>query len=171
MRDVPDQPGVVYRIFSRLADAHIDVDMIVQNMAREGRTEVSFTVPEADLPRTLELAEQASAEIGGRRVDYSTAVAKVSVVGLGMRTHSGVAGRMFRALADRGINILMITTSEIKISVLVERARAEEALVAVHEEFELHEQLPVSLDMTASKRIRPPRSEVENAAQSPAVCR
>jgi aspartate kinase len=139
VRDVPDRPGVVYGIFNRLAAANIVVDMIVQNIAVDGRTSVSFTTAEHELTRTLELTEQAAREIGAGRVDYSIEVAKLSVVGLGMRVHSGVADRMFRTLADLGVNIHLITTSEIKISVLVDRARGVEALQAIHDEFELHE--------------------------------
>jgi aspartate kinase len=139
MRDVPDRPGVVHGIFSRLAAANIVVDMIVQNIAVEGRTSVSFTTAEHDLPHTLALTEEAAREIAAGRVDYSTDVAKLSVVGLGMRVHSGVADRMFRALAEIGVNIQLITTSEIKISVLVDLARGVEALRAVHDEFSLHE--------------------------------
>jgi aspartate kinase len=139
VRDVPDKPGVVHGIFSRLAAANIVVDMIVQNIAVHGRTSVSFTTAEHDLTRTLELTELAAKEIGAGRVDYSTEVSKLSVVGLGMRAHSGVADRMFRALAAIGVNIHLITTSEIKISVLVDRVRGVEALQAVHDEFALHQ--------------------------------
>ena len=139
---VPDKPGVVHTVFSRIAAAHIVVDMIVQNIARDGRTELSFTVARGDLNKTLELANTVAREIGAEGVNHSVDVAKVSIVGLGMRTHTGVAHRMFRALAKRGINILMITTSEIKISVLVAREHGEEALRAVHAEFALHEELP-----------------------------
>lgn len=142
LRGVPDVPGVIYKILSTIASAHIVVDMIVQNIAVAGRTEVSFTVAKGDLAKTLDLARKVTAEIGAQGVDSSTDVAKVSIVGLGMRTHTGVADRMFRALSERGVNILMITTSEIKISVLVARERAEEGLRAVHEEFRLHEPLP-----------------------------
>jgi aspartate kinase len=142
LHGVPDVPGVVHQLFSRIAAANVVVDMIVQNVGREGRTEVSFTVADFDLPQTLSLVEQAAADIGARGVDCSTDVAKVSIVGMGMRTHTGVADRMFQALARRNINILMITTSEIKISVLVEKSRGEEALLAIHDEFELHAPLP-----------------------------
>lgn len=139
---VPDRPGVVYRLFSQLAAQNIVVDMIVQNIAQDGRTEVSFTVAESELSRTHQLAELVAKDIGAQGVDSSSDVSKVSIVGLGMRTHTGVADRMFRCMADRGINILMITTSEIKLSVLVSRDRAAEALQAVHDEFELDKPLP-----------------------------
>lgn len=139
---VPDVPGIVHKIFAHIASEHIVVDMIVQNIARDGRTEVSFTVAESDLRRTLELARQVAAEIGAAGVDHSTGVSKVSVVGLGMRTHTGVADRMFLALSRAGVNIVMITTSEIKISVLVDRDRGADALAAVHKEYELDKPLP-----------------------------
>jgi aspartate kinase len=142
LHGVPDVPGVVHQILAAIAAEHIVVDMIVQNIAVDGRTEVSFSVAEGELQRTLERARKVASEIGARGVDSSVDVAKVSVVGLGMRTHSGVADRMFRVLAEKGINLLMITTSEIKISVLVDRKNADEALRAVHDEFKLHEPLP-----------------------------
>src|SRR6185437_2065625 len=113
------------------------VDMIVQNVATEGRTEVSFTVAAADLAETLIAAESAARSIGATGVAHDPNVAKVSVVGLGMRTHTGVATAMFEALAAAGINIQMITTSEIKISVLVNRSVAADALRAVHKAFAL----------------------------------
>lgn len=134
---VPDRPGVVHSLFHTIAAANIVVDMIVQNVATEGTTEVSFTIDSVDLPETLRAAEAAAAAIGAGSVTYEAEVAKVSVVGLGMRTHTGVATAMFEALADAGINIEMITTSEIKISVLVDRASAAAALRAVHRAFAL----------------------------------
>jgi aspartate kinase len=134
---VPDHPGVVHEIFERFAEAKIVVDMIVQNVATEGRTEVSFTVASADLHQTLLVAEEASRAIGASGVDHDPDVAKLSVVGMGMRTHTGVAQAMFAALAKVGINLEMITTSEIKISVLVKRASAVQALRSVHRAFGL----------------------------------
>ncbi|MGL4462431.1 MAG: aspartate kinase, partial [Planctomycetia bacterium] len=143
IRGVPDTPGVVHRLFDAIGSNHIVVDMIVQNAALDGRTEVSFTVAEDDLARTMELARSAAAAIGAvGGIDAAADVAKVSIVGLGMRTHSGVAERMFATLARESINILMITTSEIKISVLVDRSRALDALRALHQEFDLHDPLP-----------------------------
>jgi aspartate kinase len=134
---VPDRPGVVHAIFRTIAAANIVVDMIVQNVSEGGRTEVSFTVAEDDLPTTLLAAESAARSIGASGVTHDAEVAKLSVVGLGMRTHTGVATTMFEALAEAGINIQMITTSEIKISVLVGRASAVPALQAVHRAFVL----------------------------------
>jgi aspartate kinase len=134
---VPDVPGVVHRIFRNIAAANIVVDMIVQNVAKDGKTEVSFTVDAGDLYETLPAAEAAAREIGAEGVTHDAGVAKVSVVGLGMRTHTGVATAMFEALADAGVNIEMITTSEIKISVLVQRPHGTAALRAVHGAFGL----------------------------------
>ncbi len=129
---VPDRPGVVRTIFGAIAAANIVVDMIVQNVATDGVTEVSFTVAKDDLEQTLGVAEEAAKAVGATGVTHDAEVAKVSVVGLGMRTHTGVAREMFDALAEAGINIQMITTSEIKISVLVARESAAEALRVVH---------------------------------------
>jgi aspartate kinase len=136
---VPDRPGVVHAIFRTIAAANIVVDMIVQNVSSGGTTEVSFTVAEHDLPATLLAAESAARAIGAGGVTHDAEVAKISVVGLGMRTHTGVATTMFEALAEAGINIQMITTSEIKISVLVDRASAVPALKTVHRAFVLHQ--------------------------------
>ena len=122
IRGVPDRPGVVHAVFRTIAAAKIVVDMIVQNVSRGGTTEVSFTVAKGDLPETLRAAETAAREIGATSVTHDAEVAKVSVVGMGMRTHTGVATTLFEVLAAAGINIQMITTSEIKISVLVERS-------------------------------------------------
>jgi aspartate kinase len=137
LRGVPDRPGVVRTIFGAIASANVVVDMIVQNVATEGVTEVSFTVAKGDLEETLVVAQRASEAVGASGVTHDAEVAKVSVVGLGMRTHTGVARAMFDALAGAGVNIQMITTSEIKISVLVDRASAEKALRVVHQAFEL----------------------------------
>ncbi len=134
---VPDHPGVVHTLFGRIAEAHLVVDMIVQNLATEGTTEVSFTVNADDLDETLEITREAAKTIGAQGVTHRDEVAKVSVVGLGMRTHAGVATLMFEALADEGLNIQMITTSEIKISVLVDRTEGARALRAVHKAFDL----------------------------------
>ena len=134
---MPDRPGVVHGLFRRIAEANIIVDMIVQNVATDGRTEVSFTVAGGDLAETLIVAEHAAREIGAGEVTHDAEVAKVSVVGLGMRVHAGVARTMFEALGASGVNIQMITTSEIKISVLVDRPSASTALRAVHRAFAL----------------------------------
>jgi aspartate kinase len=136
--NVPDQPGTMATVFSKLGAVNVAVDMIVQNVGEGGKAEISFTVLETDLNTSLKAVEQAAKELGGGvEVTHQADVSKVSIVGLGMATQTGVADRMFRALAEAGINILAITTSQIKISALVKREQAMQALRAVHSEFEL----------------------------------
>lgn len=133
LKSVADKPGSVAAIFEPLAEANINVDMIVQNFAREtGNTDVTFTVPLHDLTRSLDVLEQAKEEIGYREIAHDTNVCKVSTIGVGMRSHAGVASTMFKTLADRGINIAAITTSEIKVSVLIEEDYAELAVRVLH---------------------------------------
>ncbi len=134
---LPDDPAIVHQLFARIAEQNIVTDMIVQNVSRNGRNQVSFTVSRADLKPALVLLREIARELGATDVHSEDDVAKVSIVGAGMRTHSGVAERMFAALAAEGINIKMITTSEIKISVLIDRQRGVEALRAVHRAFDL----------------------------------
>lgn len=130
---VADKPGSVAAIFTPLAEANVNVDMIVQNFAREtGNTDVTFTVPLDDLARSLDVLEQAKEEIGYREIAHDTNVCKVSVVGVGMRSHAGVASTMFQTLADRGINVAAIATSEIKVSVLIEEDYTELAVRVLH---------------------------------------
>ena len=130
---VPDKPGAVSAIFGPLAEAAINVDMIIQNVGREkGETDVTFTVPQADLARAQALLEDRRDAIGFNRVITDSKVAKISVVGVGMRSHAGVAATMFRALADRGINVQAISTSEIKISVLIDEDETELAVRVLH---------------------------------------
>ncbi|MBB3940780.1 aspartate kinase [Novosphingobium fluoreni] len=130
---VPDRPGAVAGIFTPLADANINVDMIIQNVAKEkGETDVTFTVPKADLPRAQSLLEERQEAIGYYRLIADDQVAKVSVVGVGMRSHAGVASTMFQTLADRGINIEAISTSEIKVSVLIDSDETELAVRVLH---------------------------------------
>ena len=130
---VPDKPGAVADIFAPLADAAINVDMIIQNVGREkGETDVTFTVPSVDLDRAMQVLEGAQEKIGFNRLIPDTNVAKISVVGVGMKSHAGIASTMFRALADRGVNIQAITTSEIKVSVLIEEDYTELALRVLH---------------------------------------
>ena len=130
---VADKPGVAARIFGPLADANINVDMIVQNVAPDGKsTDMTFTVQATELPRALEVLKAAEKDIGLFDVQSSADVAKISVIGVGMRSHAGVAAQMFKALADKGINILAISTSEIKISVLIDAAYAELAVRTLH---------------------------------------
>ncbi|WP_417729693.1 aspartate kinase [Roseovarius sp.] len=130
---VPDKPGAVADIFAPLADAAINVDMIIQNVGREkGETDVTFTVPNVDLDHAMQVLEGAQAKIGFNRLIPDTNVAKISVVGVGMKSHAGIAATMFKALADRGVNIQAITTSEIKVSVLIEEDYTELALRVLH---------------------------------------
>ncbi len=134
---VPDRPGIATRIFQAIADADINVDMIVQNVSVAGITDLSFTVTRSDFAKTLGIVEKVAQEIGAKGIISDKGIAKVSIVGVGMRSHPGVAAKMFSALADRGINIQMISTSEIKISCIIEEKYAEEAVRAIHEKFDL----------------------------------
>jgi aspartate kinase len=130
---VPDRPGLAAKIFTPIADAHIVVDMIIQNASEDGFTDLTFTVPRGDHQNALDMVKQVAGEIGAQGVTSDTSVAKVSVVGLGMRSHAGVAARMFRVLADEGINIQMISTSEIKVSVVIGAKYAELAVRVLHQ--------------------------------------
>ncbi len=142
LASVPDKPGAVAAIFAPLADAGINVDMIVQNVAHStGSTDVTFTVPAADLPRSLDVLGQAKGEIGYEKLVHDTRVAKISVVGVGMRSHAGVASTMFTTLGERGINIQAITTSEIKVSVLIEEDYTELAVRVLHTAYGLDAEL------------------------------
>jgi aspartate kinase len=135
--DVPDKPGIAAKIFKDIAGEDINVDMIVQNVSRTGETDVTFTVPGADLNRTIRVSKDISKKIGAGDVTFDKEIAKVSIVGIGMKSHSGVAAKMFEALADKGINIEMISTSEIKISCVVKKGYGERAVRAIHDKFEL----------------------------------
>jgi aspartate kinase len=139
---VPDKPGVSLQIFSSVAARNVTVDMIVQNVSEQGHADLSFTVPRNELGITLAALQEALASLGAGRVTHDDNVSKVSVVGLGMARQAGVAEKMFAALAAESVNIQMITTSEIKVSVLVERDAALPALRAVHRAFELEKQPP-----------------------------
>jgi len=130
---VPDRPGAVANIFEPLAAASINVDMIIQNVGRDkGETDVTFTVPQSDLARAQALLEDRRGEIGFNRIITDSKIAKISVVGVGMKSHAGVASSMFRALSDRGINIQAISTSEIKISVMIDEDETELAVRVLH---------------------------------------
>lgn len=135
--DVIDQPGVAAAIFGPLAEEGILVDMIIQNTSREGRTDMTFTIPRADLKKTMRILEDTKAQIGAKEIQYDTGVCKVSVIGVGMRNHSGVASKAFAALSKENINILMISTSEIKITCLIEEKYMALAVHTLHEAFEL----------------------------------
>jgi aspartate kinase len=135
---VPDRPGAVSGVFSPLAEAAINVDMIIQNVGRDkGETDVTFTVPQADLARAQALLEDRRDVIGFNRIITDSKVAKISVVGVGMKSHSGVAATMFRALAERGINVQAISTSEIKVSVLIDEDETELAVRVLHTAYDL----------------------------------
>ncbi len=134
---VPDQPGVASKIFKKIADANINVDMIIQNKTEARTTDISFTVAKNDLARSLRVVRDAASQVHASHVTCDENIAKVSVVGVGMRSHSGVASKMFGALAKRKINIEMISTSEIKISCVVDRKRGKDAVRAIHKEFGL----------------------------------
>ena len=133
LTSVPDRPGAVASIFAPLADANINVDMIIQNIAHDtGSTDVTFTVPGAELARAIDTLEKAKDTIGFAELMHDTKVAKISVVGVGMRSHAGVASTMFKALSQRGINIQAISTSEIKVSVLIDEDETELAVRVLH---------------------------------------
>ena len=135
---VPDRPGIAYQILGPVADANIDVDMIIQNVGYDGTTDFSFTVHRNEFVRTMDiLKSQVQPHIGARDVVGGDKIAKVSVVGLGMRSYVGIASKMFRALAEEGINIQMISTSEIKISVIVDEKYMELAVRVLHKSFDL----------------------------------
>lgn len=135
---VPDTPGSALRILKPISSANIEVDMIVQNVGADNRTDFTFTVHRNDFRRAQEVLEQVGRDLGAREVSGDTKIAKVSIVGVGMRSHAGVATQMFEALSNEGINIQMISTSEIKISVVINEKYLELAVRALHSAFELH---------------------------------
>jgi len=138
VHSVPDKPGIAYAILGPVADANINVDVIVQNVSHDGMTDLSFTVSRGDMPRALKiLKDQVKPHIKCKDVTGDDRMAKVSLVGMGMRSHAGIAAQMFRTLAEEGINIQMISTSEIKISVVVDEKYAELAVRVLHKAFEL----------------------------------
>jgi aspartate kinase len=134
---VPDLPGVAYKILGPIADANIEVDMIIQNIAGDETTDFTFTVHRNDYEKAKELLDSICAELGAKAVTGDVKIVKISIVGVGMRSHAGIASTMFKALADEGINIRMISTSEIKISVVVDEKYLELAVRALHSAFEL----------------------------------
>lgn len=135
--EVPDRPGIAHRLFSALANEKINVDMIIQGVNRDGINDISFIVARDDLPRSLEISRAVAAEIGAREVYHDLNVAKVSIVGAGVANNYGVAARMFGALAQEGINIQMISTSETKISCIIDDQEVVKAVRAIHKAFEL----------------------------------
>jgi aspartate kinase len=137
VRGVPDQPGIASRILSPVGDANIEIDMIVQNIGADGTTDFTFTVNRSDYSKTLTLMEKIGKDVGAREVTGDDTIVKVSIVGVGMRSHAGVASKMFRTLGSEGINIQMISTSEIKISVVMNEKYLELAVRSLHTAFDL----------------------------------
>ncbi len=144
--EVPDKPGVARSVFQPLADANINVDMIVQNVGHGGATDLSFTVPKVDLAKAKRILEPVIRELGFREITLDSSVAKVSIVGAGIHNAPGYAARMFGALADAGVNIEMISTSEVRITAIVAEDDLETAVRALHDAFELAKPDPVDAD-------------------------
>ena len=134
---VPDKPGIAARIFGPVAEAHINVDMIIQNISQAALTDLSFTVPRADLKKAVPLIQAVAKDIEAKSVSVTEAIAKVSLIGVGMRSHSGVAAKMFEVLSREGVNIMMISTSEIKISCVIDEKYLELAMRSLHSAFDL----------------------------------
>ena len=134
---VPDQPGIAHRILGPIADANIEVDMIIQNIAEDATTDVTFTVHRRDYAQAMEILQRAAKTLGARQVTGDNKIIKISLVGVGMRSHAGIASKMFEALSQEGINIRMISTSEIKISVVVDEKYLELGVRALHDAFQL----------------------------------
>ena len=137
VRGVSDKPGIAGFIFTKLAEANINVDMIVQSSEKQGKNDISFTIQETDLEEVRGIMEEVKQQLGIKEVIYDSDMAKVSIVGAGMQSHPGVAARMFTCLGREGINIDMISTSEIKISCVVKKEEGRQAVRAIHREFEL----------------------------------
>ncbi len=135
---VPDQPGIAAQIFSPLTESNITVDMIIQNVSSDGKTDMTFTVPKTDCKKALEIIESVAQSIGASGTSSDSAISKISIIGVGMRSHAGVASRMFEALSEEGINIEMISTSEIKISCVISEKYTELAVRVLHEAFGLN---------------------------------
>lgn len=144
LKGVPDKPGVAALVFSQLADGDVNVDMIIQNVSDQGSTDISFTVIRKDAAKAKKVIESIVKKTGAKGYFMDEAIGKVSAVGVGMRTHTGIASAMFKALADKKINIEMISTSEIKISVVVREDQVEEAVKVLHNAFKLGKKKAVS---------------------------
>ena len=138
IRDVPDRPGVAAKIFKGIAEGGVNVDMIVQNISRTGFTDLSFTVLKSNINKTIKVSKKVSEQIGGGNVIADRDVARVSIVGVGMKSHSGIAAAMFEALAEKKVNIEMISTSEISISCVIKKRYAQRAVRAIHQKFKLN---------------------------------
>ncbi len=139
IRGIPDQPGVAYKVLGAISEANIEIDVIVQNVAKDNSATITFTVHRNDLARASKLLEQIAADLGAEEVNSDDQIVKVSIVGVGMRSHAGVAATMFEALAAEGINIQLITTSEIKITVVIEERYLELAVRSLHSAFGLEQ--------------------------------
>lgn len=163
LKGIPDRPGVMSTVFSKLSARKIPIDMVVQNVVSAGKAEVTFTVPEEELAGALTAAREAVADVGEGTIVSGTNVAKVSAVGTGMRTNTGVAARMFRCLADAAVNIQMITTSDIKISVLVDRDVSKQAISAVHRGFSLDQPSPPAATPATSQAGRSDSKSLQSA--------
>ena len=137
IRGIPDQPGVAYKVLGAISDANIEIDVIVQNVAKDNSATITFTVHRNDLPTAQKILEQIESDLGAQEVNTDDKIAKISIVGVGMRSHAGVAAKMFEILAAEGINIQLITTSEIKITVVVEERYLELAVRSLHSGFDL----------------------------------
>jgi len=137
IRGIPDTPGVAHKVLGPISDAHINVDVIIQNASEKGFTDLTFTVPREDYQASYQILDELAAKLNAQDIRGDQNIAKISVVGVGMRSHSGVANTMFKTLADNDINIQMISTSEIKISVIVEESKMEKAVQVLHESFGL----------------------------------
>ncbi|MCL5291133.1 MAG: aspartate kinase [Actinobacteria bacterium] len=142
---VPDKPGVAARVFAALAEANINIDMIVQNVSSEERSDISFTMPKDDFAKAETVLRELADELGGRGYNIDPDIAKVSLIGAGMKTHPGVAAAMFSVLAENGINIEMISTSPIRVSCVIGEADVDRAVRALHDEFKLGEEVPSGL--------------------------
>jgi aspartate kinase len=134
---VPDKPGIAAKLFTPLSEHNIIVDMIIQNVSLEDFTDVTFTVSKKDIKDAQLIIEKTAETIGAKKVEVDDQVSKISIIGVGMASHAGVAARMFSALADEGINIMMISTSEIKISCIIQRKYTELAVMVLHDAFGL----------------------------------
>jgi len=140
IRGVPDEPGVAYKILGPVGEANVEVDMIVQNIAHDGTTDFTFTVNRTELEKAKDILQKTADDLGARELECDDKIVKVSLVGVGMRSHAGIASRMFECLSKEGINIQMISTSEIKISVVIDEKYLELGVRALHEAFELDQE-------------------------------
>lgn len=146
IRGVPDRPGIAARIFTALADQHVNVDMIVQNVGSDGTTDMTFTIPLTESTQARDVLEPLLADVGAKALEVDHTIGKVSLVGAGMKTNPGVAAQMFKALSDAGVNIEMISTSTIRISVVVAESDVETAVRAVHTAFGFDGTAPVTVE-------------------------